>query len=496
MAANASPGTSVPLLPRHGVWVELHVRAWRSLRARQAIFSAPWGWRMRPNGQLPPLAAGGFFSTQRALLLMAVVGALLLCSVVAFDLHHEYQRELHDATTAADRLTRLLEEEARQTLRRVELSLQEASAELQGVDVNGAHGRELAVQRLAGHLPHDHLILGYTLIAKSGSYVLSTLVPNPETLPQALDRDYFALQLNGAARGLVLGRAVRGRLSGKWLVPVSMRLLDAHGAFAGILVALLDPQYLQSFYQSIDVGRDGFVTLFSQQGWVLARFPFVEAMAQRNWSDSPMFRKLLPKASADTVRQVVVADGVERIYSYRALSDYPVIVTLGFSLDQWLAPWRVRAAMEGGFLLLVLVLLAWCTRALVRQIRRAQQAESALYLSELSVQKASMPTLWIARDARIVRANQAACDLWGFSQAELLTKRITELDPDFPPERWPLHWAELRETRQMRFQTRQTNSAGKVFPVEVDLNFLEFQGEEINFAFVRDLRDSRPGELT
>ena len=116
---------------------------------------------------------------------------------------------------------------------------------------------------------------------------------------------------------------------------------------------------------------------------------------------------------------------------------------------------------------------------------------AALRLNEFSVQHASVATLWIARDARILRVNLATCDLLGYTEAEILALSVTDLDPNFPVERWPLHWQELREKGRLSFETRQRHKSGRLIAVEVELTWFEYEGREYNFAFVHDITATR-----
>ncbi len=129
-----------------------------------------------------------------------------------------------------------------------------------------------------------------------------------------------------------------------------------------------------------------------------------------------------------------------------------------------------------------------------RDITARKAAEAALQLSEFSVNHASLATLWIARDARIVRANAAACAQLGYTEAELLQLAITNLDPDFPAARWLEHWQDLRTRKRMCFETRHRRKDGHLIPVEVDLNWFEFGGQEYNFAFMRDITERKQAE--
>ena len=124
-------------------------------------------------------------------------------------------------------------------------------------------------------------------------------------------------------------------------------------------------------------------------------------------------------------------------------------------------------------------------------ITERKRAEGALKLSEFSVQQASLATIWIAPDATILRANRAVTDLFGYTEGELLALRFTDFGPDFPPERWAAHWQELREKQRMSFEAGLRHKSGRLIPVELGLNWFEFDGREFNFVFVRDLTATR-----
>jgi PAS domain S-box-containing protein len=421
---------------------------------------------------------------QRAVVVLAWLVALMLCALVARDLQRDYEQQFVAASNKTSSLTQMLEEHARQSMRRVELALSLAAQDVQaqtlgGIPISAAGGR-----RLSAFLPQDGLLASFAVLDAKGQTVASTLTEDLAELPSAQDRDFVRAQQDPLLSGLFVGAAVKSRISGLWIIPVSVRM---EGGFGGTLMAAMDPEYFQRFYQSIDTGDDGFVTLFTTQGWAVARWPFTSEVAERNWLNSPMFQEQLAKASEATVRQKLAYSGVDSVYSYRALPEYPLVVALGMSLDETLLPWRERAWLECGGLALVLLFLGGATVLLTAQLRRRVLAESALQLSEISVLKSSLPTLWIGADARILRVNQAACDLHGYSEAEMLAMFVPDLNPDMPLTSWPAHWQRLREAQHLHFATRHRHRQGQDIAVEVELNFIEFDGQEYNFAFIRDL---------
>ena len=46
----------------------------------------------------------------------------------------------------------------------------------------------------------------------------------------------------------------------------------------------------------------------------------------------------------------------------------------------------------------------------------------------------------------------------------------------------------------MTFESQNITKQGRVFPVEVTANYLEFDGKEYSFAFVRDITERRRAE--
>jgi PAS domain S-box-containing protein len=127
----------------------------------------------------------------------------------------------------------------------------------------------------------------------------------------------------------------------------------------------------------------------------------------------------------------------------------------------------------------------------LEDISAQRGAETALQLSDFSVRQASLATLWVAPDARLRRVNRAACELLGYTETELLALTFTDLDADASADRWSDHWRELRDLRRMSFEARHRHKSGRLIAVDVELNWFEFEGQQYNVAFLRDLSATR-----
>ncbi len=372
---------------------------------------------------------------RHALVAGAVVVGLGWVAVVATALWREHDDVVEAAGAKTQNLTRVLVEHTRQTLFRAEALLRLAAAALAeggggGDGARPANDNAVRQRLLALQLP-DGLLANFVRLDREGRVVLTTADADPQRMPSLADRDYFVAQRERSGLGMVIGATIKSRVTDEWVIPLSLRLETAAGDFDGVLFATVVPAHFQRLYDSIDTGGKGFVTLFNRSGWILARAPLDERLFARNWAGSPMFRDHLPGAAEKTVRQVVVADGIERIYSYRALKDYPVIVSLGLSLTDILAPWRANLWRQALFVFLGLGALGAMTWALLRQLRLAD----AIEVERRQEQEAVTTTLHsigdavIATDAagRVTRMNPTAERLTGWPLADALGLPLTEV---------------------------------------------------------------------
>jgi len=129
--------------------------------------------------------------------------------------------------------------------------------------------------------------------------------------------------------------------------------------------------------------------------------------------------------------------------------------------------------------------------AVKEDITERRQAEKDLRLTRFSLENASDSVFWVNSQAHILYANEAACRALGRPRHELTSLSIPDIDPLFSKEKWQHLWEELKIHRSMSFETQQRHKEGRVFPIEVSANYLEFDGQEYLFAFTRDISQRR-----
>ncbi len=117
-------------------------------------------------------------------------------------------------------------------------------------------------------------------------------------------------------------------------------------------------------------------------------------------------------------------------------------------------------------------------RAALNLMQDAQLAQSALRESEerLRVLFEGIDDSLFVHDAtgRILDCNQAACAALGYSRAELLTRKLSEISPE-PPETSPAR----------RLVTRD----GRSIPVHVHTSVIRYHGAEVLLTLARDIAE-------
>lgn len=132
--------------------------------------------------------------------------------------------------------------------------------------------------------------------------------------------------------------------------------------------------------------------------------------------------------------------------------------------------------------------------AIVRDITQRKRESESLRRTQFAMDRASDSVIWVDEDGKMVYVNDAACASMGYSREELFSMKVFDIDPDFLPEYWEQHKAEMRRLGKMSFESRHRTKDGRIFPVEVRTNYFEFDGHFMACAFDRDITERKRAE--
>jgi diguanylate cyclase (GGDEF)-like protein len=191
----------------------------------------------------------------------------------------------------------------------------------------------------------------------------------PPTPTDLSDREHFRVHAESSRDELFISKPVLGRVSGKWSIQLSRRLNAADGSFAGVVILSIDPSYLASFYESIDISKDGMVFLVGLDGIVRARVAGGDQTIGQSLATSTLFTRL-SKSNSGSFLAGGQMDGIARLASYRLVKGYPLVVVVGLSRAEVFANVEYRRMlyflMAGFVSILVLVFNVHILRHQVR----------------------------------------------------------------------------------------------------------------------------------
>ncbi|ESA36425.1 response regulator receiver sensor signal transduction histidine kinase [Leptolyngbya sp. Heron Island J] len=121
-------------------------------------------------------------------------------------------------------------------------------------------------------------------------------------------------------------------------------------------------------------------------------------------------------------------------------------------------------------------------------------AEKALSLAKFAIDHTATSTFWINQDGYFLSVNKAACQSLEYSPTEFTSMAVWDITPTFSQDDWPAHWQSLKQHQHQQLETFHQTKSGRIFPVEIVTNFLEFEGEQYNFARATDISARKAAE--
>ncbi|MEW6236313.1 MAG: PAS domain S-box protein [Candidatus Omnitrophota bacterium] len=127
-------------------------------------------------------------------------------------------------------------------------------------------------------------------------------------------------------------------------------------------------------------------------------------------------------------------------------------------------------------------------------ITERKQAEERLMLLNFALDHVCEAAFLVKEDARFIYVNENACQVLGYERDELLGLSVPDIDPDYPMERWRDHWKQLKTRHSITFETRHKTKDSRLIPVEMSVNYFEYDGQGYNLGLARDIADRKRAE--
>lgn len=131
----------------------------------------------------------------------------------------------------------------------------------------------------------------------------------------------------------------------------------------------------------------------------------------------------------------------------------------------------------------------------VINITERKHAEDQLRLTQISIDRASDGVHWLDMEGCHIYVNDAVCKMLGYTHKELLDMRVQDIAPNIAKgSTWRHIWETIKDQGSLTMESLHRCKDGRIIPVEVTGNYLEFKGEEYIFAFSRDISERKQAE--
>jgi len=304
------------------------------------------------------------FGARLPLVLFFALTWLGVAVLLAFLLHDGYRAAERKAESDALAAAGLLEARLATTLRRVQGDL-EHLAETIPVEAFklGAAGRfrEQVVRELSLQARGFSEIVGFRVLDATGNplYVTGWSVQSAGALDQA------CLKAPSAGNGRLpcFSEVSVDRLSGRSTMAIALAAPGATGDVQGVVIALIDIGALARMSDTLNVGAGGVVAIRRvEDGRLVVRRPAVPELLNQPVKDDPLHARAVEGSGKGTYRFAAPMDGVERIYGFQRIGEYPLYVATGIATADYLSDWRQTLSMAVAsaallFLALSLVLI-------------------------------------------------------------------------------------------------------------------------------------------
>jgi PAS domain S-box-containing protein len=270
-------------------------------------------------------------------LAFCVAFVVLTWTLLLLQLQYERKSAIDTTMVETSSLAKAFEEQVVRTISTADLVLREIDAGYRKL------GRNLDLQKYA--LQRQASLAPFSIVSvmdENGDLIVQSLpIRSPLNFRNT---DNFQFHSERDTDELYVGKSRRGFTSGKWTLYLSRRIDKADGSFGGVASAGIDTGYLSRFYEQVGLGTDSVVALVGRDGIVRARYSGQASTAGQDMSASAVFTSRLPSSDHGSFVSNSVVDGLPRIFSYRALENYPLVVVVGVSEAAALATFHARKA--------------------------------------------------------------------------------------------------------------------------------------------------------
>jgi signal transduction histidine kinase/CheY-like chemotaxis protein len=334
---------------------------------------------------------------------VAMLGVLLLIwGATWMQMRQEYAAIEHETMKETSNLALAFEENIIRSITAIDQIL---------LIIRGSYARDAArfdLRNWAHERPFmNDQTMQIAIIGVNGVLLQSNLGPTPQPV-DLHDREHFRVHVATSQDALFISKPVIGRVSGRYSVQLTRKIIGLDSEFLGVVVVSLDPDYLARFYEHLQLGH-GFIALVGLDGYMRAGRPAPDLVG-KPLVNSPLLALAAKIDHGSYQTAVSVMTGQPALVSYRRLADYPLIVAVGYGTDAEFAPYRLHRFQSIVVGLGLSGLAIGAGLLLARHRRRLTRYQDAL---TATLGNMSQGIIMVDRDRRVAVINRRVGELLG-----------------------------------------------------------------------------------
>lgn len=285
-------------------------------------------------------------------------------------------------------------------------------------------------QFVADHAVDNSAYAAIALTDDRGNVLATNHHGHLEEAPNVADRHHFRAHLDADIGVLFVGQPVKDRISGGLMVPLTRRINNPDGSFSGVAMALVEHARFTEVLQGANLRQLDILSLVGLDGITRARLRGNTPTAGEDISKSPLFAEQARRPVGNYASRGQV-DGIQRLFSYRTLRNFPLIATVGTAEADVLAPhirrrqeyfWAagIASTLIAAFTVLLIGALSGQSRAAARLARSRARFLATFNQAAVGIAHSDL-------DGYCIEVNQKLCDITGYAREELLGRRFTDI---------------------------------------------------------------------
>lgn len=317
---------------------------------------------------------GRSFGSRLRLVLFFVCTWLGIVLLLAFLLNEGRREAELKAPSGAQSITSLLEARLAATMQRLQGNLEHMAASLprdafrQGAV---ARYRETVVGELGLFSSQFPEVSGFRVMDGAGNplYAFGAV----QQLGMLPNRTFLAAQKGSSENSLYFSEVFVDKSYGRSFLFVVQPVIDGQGGVLGTVSAQLDLDVLAKVFETINVGAQGWVAVWRvDDGRLVLGWPAVADRVNLAVENNPLHQHVVAGEKRGVLRLPSLFDGVERVYAFQRIGDYPLYVVSGLAVADYLAEWRQTLGVA---VILALLLFLALSLVLIRLLRTENEEE-------------------------------------------------------------------------------------------------------------------------